>query len=298
MNQRTNLAVVQVAAASNLVAVGDLKGAQTALAQIADTDGDHALVLALNRVPAGDLSQVLVATATQPTAIVGDLVTPKQFVKALVEVPKTWTSASEQDTVHQLGELFLGVVMRPNQDGEYGASAPSFLREILKNGDATRLLIWWFSHFNVAEVLRSREVSSGEQEEAEEQAEAEAEEPYESHRGDWDHLLQLVHNSFPALSKKILDNSHMGVPGTMLDFLSLLPSVSQVSEAGTESALWYLTILGRLRTALPSRYQGMLDVLKEEIYHFLCHLLLFNFEIIVPSHFLSWFFQREWSNEK
>lgn len=218
MATQNALVVAQVTRANDLVLTGNPSDAQKALVEIADEYGDKALVKALDHVAPSDLGQILVATATSPSAIVGDLITPKQFVKALVEVPKQWTNTGEsgKDAMHQLDELFTGVVMRPDDHEKYGASAPAFLKTIAKNDEATRLLAWWVMQHDWREVTRARDAG---------------EEPYEYHLGDWDHLLTICQKKTPVLYGALLVLLDKGI-----GFSTLLPSVIGISEA-EESAL-------------------------------------------------------------
>ena len=85
---KKQLVIAQVGAATALVQAGNILGAHDALKVIADNEGDGALKEALQKVPPSDLGQILVGTATLPSAILAELVTPEPFLKALLEVPK------------------------------------------------------------------------------------------------------------------------------------------------------------------------------------------------------------------
>lgn len=69
---------------SQLIIAGDLKGAETALANIADTEGDDALVTVLNDVPPKDLLAVMRGFDGSKQSVVNMVVTPDQFARAVV----------------------------------------------------------------------------------------------------------------------------------------------------------------------------------------------------------------------
>ncbi len=69
---------------SQLILAGDLKGAETALATIADTEGDDALVTVLDEVPPKDLLAIMRGFDGSKQSVVNMLVTPEQFARAIV----------------------------------------------------------------------------------------------------------------------------------------------------------------------------------------------------------------------
>jgi len=69
---------------SQLILAGDLAGAETALATIADTEGDDALVTVLNEVPPKDLLAIMRGFDGSRQSVVNLLVTPEQFARAVV----------------------------------------------------------------------------------------------------------------------------------------------------------------------------------------------------------------------
>ena len=69
---------------SQLILAGDLKGAETALANIADTEGDDALVTVLNDIPPKDLLAVMRGFDGSKQSVVNMVVTPDQFARAVV----------------------------------------------------------------------------------------------------------------------------------------------------------------------------------------------------------------------
>lgn len=69
---------------SQLILAGDVKGAETALATIADSDGDEALVTVLNDIPPKDLLAIMRSYDGSKQSVVNMLVTPEQFARAVV----------------------------------------------------------------------------------------------------------------------------------------------------------------------------------------------------------------------
>jgi hypothetical protein len=70
--------------AQNLIKSGDIVGAESALANLADTEGDQALVTALEQFPAKDLLAIIREYDSSKESLVNLVVTPEQFAKAVV----------------------------------------------------------------------------------------------------------------------------------------------------------------------------------------------------------------------
>lgn len=70
--------------AQQLIEAGDIVGAESALATLAETEGDHALVVALDQFPAKDLLAIIREYDTSKESLVNLLVTPEQFAQAVV----------------------------------------------------------------------------------------------------------------------------------------------------------------------------------------------------------------------
>lgn len=77
----------------SLIAAGDIVGAESALAELADTDGDNALMVVLDQLPPKDLLAVIREYDDSKASVVNLLVTPEQFARALVleKQYKDWT---------------------------------------------------------------------------------------------------------------------------------------------------------------------------------------------------------------
>ena len=73
-----------LAKAQNLIRLGDISGAESALATLADEEGDQALVLALETFPPKDLLTVIREYDSSKESILNMLVTPQQFARAVV----------------------------------------------------------------------------------------------------------------------------------------------------------------------------------------------------------------------
>ena len=70
--------------AGRLIQLGNIVGAEAALASLAESDGDDALVVALDDFPAKDLLAVLRDFDSSRESVVNLLVSPEQFARAIV----------------------------------------------------------------------------------------------------------------------------------------------------------------------------------------------------------------------
>jgi hypothetical protein len=105
--------------AQNLVQVGDIAGAEHALATLAETQGDQALVAALDEFPAKDLLAIIREYDSSKESLVNLLVTPEQFAQAVV-LEKRYKDLTHE----QLRGMINSVIFRE------GADAAEFLYEI------------------------------------------------------------------------------------------------------------------------------------------------------------------------
>jgi hypothetical protein len=105
--------------AQSLIEVGDIAGAEFALANIAETQGDKALVAALNEFPAKDLLAVIREYDASKESLVNLLVTPEQFAQAVV-LEKKYADLTHE----QLRGMINSVIFRE------GADPAEFLYEI------------------------------------------------------------------------------------------------------------------------------------------------------------------------
>ena len=67
----------------SLIAAGDIVGAESALVELADTEGDGALMVVLEQLPPKDILAVIREYDTSKESIVNLLVTPEQFAREI-----------------------------------------------------------------------------------------------------------------------------------------------------------------------------------------------------------------------
>lgn len=79
MNQLALIAKTQ-----SLIAAGDIVGAESALVELADAEGDGALMLVLEQLPAKDILAVIREYDTSKESVINLLVTPSMFAHAVV----------------------------------------------------------------------------------------------------------------------------------------------------------------------------------------------------------------------
>ena len=68
----------------SLIAAGDISGAEAALADLADTEGDGALMVVLEQLQPKDILAVMREYDNSKDSVVNLLVTPEQFARAVV----------------------------------------------------------------------------------------------------------------------------------------------------------------------------------------------------------------------
>ena len=78
----SNLAVIQKT--RSLIAMGDIVGAENALSELADTEGDYALTLVLEELPPKDVLAVIREFDGSRGSVVNMAVTPEVFARAVV----------------------------------------------------------------------------------------------------------------------------------------------------------------------------------------------------------------------
>ncbi len=105
--------------AQKLIKAGDISGAENALSTLAENEGDHALVAALDEFPAKDLLAIIREYDTSKESMVNLLVTPEQFAKAVV-LEKRYADLSHE----KLRGMINSVIFRE------GADASEFLYAI------------------------------------------------------------------------------------------------------------------------------------------------------------------------
>ena len=78
----SNLALV--AKTQSLIAAGDIVGAESALVELADAEGDRALMVVLEQLPAKDILAVIREYDNSKESVINLLVTPDIFARAVV----------------------------------------------------------------------------------------------------------------------------------------------------------------------------------------------------------------------
>ncbi len=73
-----------IAKTQSLIAAGDIVAAESALVELADTEGDGALMLVLEQLPAKDILAVIREYDNSKASIINMAVTPAQFARAIV----------------------------------------------------------------------------------------------------------------------------------------------------------------------------------------------------------------------
>ena len=77
-------ALALVAQTQSLIASGDIAAAEAVLLDLADQEGDGALMLVLEQLPAKDMLAVIREYDNSKESVVGLLITPEQFARAVV----------------------------------------------------------------------------------------------------------------------------------------------------------------------------------------------------------------------
>jgi hypothetical protein len=77
-------AIALIAKTQSLIAAGDITGAEAALVELADTQGDQALMVVLEQLPPKDILAVIREYDTSKESVINLLVTPEQFARAVV----------------------------------------------------------------------------------------------------------------------------------------------------------------------------------------------------------------------
>ena len=96
---------------TSLIAAGDIVGAEGALAELADEEGDRALLVVLDQLAPKDVLAVMREYDSSKASVVNLLVTPEQFARAMV------LEKQYKDLTHQhLRNMVNAVVFRDGAD--------------------------------------------------------------------------------------------------------------------------------------------------------------------------------------
>jgi hypothetical protein len=82
MNASNNIALITKT--QTLIAAGDIVGAEGALVELADAEGDAALMVVLEQLPAKDVLAIIREYDNSKESVINLLVTPEQFARAVV----------------------------------------------------------------------------------------------------------------------------------------------------------------------------------------------------------------------
>jgi hypothetical protein len=77
-------ALALIAKTQSLIAAGDIVAAEAALVELADAEGDHALMLVLEQLPPKDVLAVIREYDNSKESVINLMVTPEQFARAVV----------------------------------------------------------------------------------------------------------------------------------------------------------------------------------------------------------------------
>ena len=83
MNASTNNLAL-ITKTQSLIAAGDIVGAEGALVELADAEGDAALMVVLEQLPAKDVLAIIREYDNSKESVINLLVTPEQFARAVV----------------------------------------------------------------------------------------------------------------------------------------------------------------------------------------------------------------------
>lgn len=77
-------ALALIAKTQSLIAAGDIVAAEAALVELADAEGDHALMVVLEQLPPKDILAVIREYDNSKESVINLLVTPQMFARAVV----------------------------------------------------------------------------------------------------------------------------------------------------------------------------------------------------------------------
>ena len=84
MTEQTSSQLALITKTQALIAAGDIVGAEYALVELADAEGDQALMVVLEQLPPKDILAVMREYDNSKESVVNLLVSPKQFARAVV----------------------------------------------------------------------------------------------------------------------------------------------------------------------------------------------------------------------
>ena len=134
----THPAVIKTA---QLVLAGDLQGAEKALAHVADTEGDNALIELLDEVAPKDLLAIMREFDGSRESVINMVVTPEQFAEAVVLEKRYGEEGHDR-----LRGMMNAVLYRDE------ALASDYIEALSEKADGIELLVDYFSD-RIEEIL-------------------------------------------------------------------------------------------------------------------------------------------------
>lgn len=123
-----------VTTVSKAVFEGDIQKAENALVAVAEAEGDRALALIIEEMPPKDLVAILREHDAAKSSIVGELISPKQFLAAVT------MEAQYRERGHEsLRGMINGVIFRDDADTE------AFIEVLGSTEEGVRALVNYFS---------------------------------------------------------------------------------------------------------------------------------------------------------
>ena len=110
MNPTTNNLAL-ITKTQTLIAAGDIVGAEGALVELADAEGDAALMVVLEQLPAKDVLAIIREYDNSKESVINLLVTPEQFARAVV-IEKQY---KDQTRTHLRG-MMNSIIFRDDAD--------------------------------------------------------------------------------------------------------------------------------------------------------------------------------------
>ena len=92
-------ALALIAKTQSLIAAGDIVAAEAALVELADAEGDHALMLVLEQLPPKDVLAVIREYDNSKESVINLMVTPEQFARAVV-IEKQYKDLTRLSLIH------------------------------------------------------------------------------------------------------------------------------------------------------------------------------------------------------
>lgn len=189
----------------NLINLGDIEGAESALVTLAEKEGDNALSVVLGNLPPADLLSIMREYDTSRESIVNLLITPEQFARAIV-LERRYNDI----TCERLRAMVNAVIFREDAD------TVEFLEAIAAQEEGTSVLVDYLieqservEHFSVYGTFDLFKYDNGMREYAEDfdwHMESEPimlDEQEGTNDKDWMQLTITLHDHLPDVFKEV-----------------------------------------------------------------------------------------------